>query len=168
MADESCDMIEDLDELVTSAVTDLFSTMLGMRMVLAPLEPEVMNGEPHVAGAVGFIGRLTGVVYIYTTASFARHITGVLLGLTDAEVEGDEMINDAMGEMANMLVGQMKSRLSDRGMPCVLTIPSVVRGSQLSIEAITSTERHIFCYKAANYRILVEFLVKPLDAAKPK
>jgi len=99
---------------------------------------------------------------------FARHITGTLLGLTEQEVEGDEMINDAMGEMANMLVGQMKSRLSDRGMPCVLTIPSVVRGSQLSIEAITSTERHIFCYKAANYRILVEFLVKPLDAAKPK
>ena len=159
-------MISDLEGLVTTAVTELFSTMLGMNMLPAPLESGFGNGETHVAGAVGFVGRLSGMVYVFTTLSFARRITATFLGLEEAEVEGDEMINDAMGEMANMLVGHMKSRISDRGMPCVLTIPSVVRGSNFSVEATTSSEGHIYSFAAGTDRIFVQFLLKPTDASQ--
>jgi len=68
-------MIADLEELVASAVTEIFSTMLGMNMRPAPLESGFANGETHIAGAVGFVGRLSGVVYVFTTVSFARRIT---------------------------------------------------------------------------------------------
>jgi chemotaxis protein CheX len=129
IVDVSPDMIADLEELLASAVTELFSTMLGMKMLPAPLESGFGNGKTHIAGAVGFVGRLSGVVYVFTTVSFARRITATFPGMEEAEVKEDEMINDAMGEMANMLIGHMKSRISDRGMPCMLTIPSVVRGS---------------------------------------
>lgn len=159
-------MIEDLEELVTSAVSELFSTMLGMEMRLIPLPTEVNNGEAHVAGAVGFIGRLTGVVYVYTAVPFARRITATFLGLDQSEVEGDEMINDAMGEMANMLVGNMKSRLSDRGMPCVLTIPSVVRGSHFSVEAVTSVEGQVFAFEAEGNRLFIEVLFKATERSQ--
>lgn len=157
-------MIADLQDLVTSAVTEVFSTMLGMKMAPAPLESGFANGEAHVAGAVGFIGRLSGVVYIYTTASFAREITSTLLHLEKSEISGDEMVNDAMGEMANMLVGHMKSRLADRGMPCALTIPSVVRGSHFSVESISSIEGHAFSFETAQHRIFIQFLLKPSGA----
>jgi chemotaxis protein CheX len=156
-------MIDDLDELVSSAVTELFGTMLGMKMLPVPVEAGFGNDEGHVAGVVGFIGKLSGVVYVYTTQSFARRITSTLLGLKDSEIEGSEMVNDAMGEMANMLVGQMKSRLTDRGIPCVLTIPSVVRGSQFSVEVITSTEGHVFSFEADGNRIFIHFLLKPMN-----
>lgn len=157
-------MIADLEGLVTGAVTELFSTMLGMNMLPAPLESGFGNGETHVAGAVGFVGRLSGMVYAFTTVSFARRITATLLGLQEAEIEGDEMINDAMGEMANMLVGHMKSRLSDRGMPCMLTIPSVVRGSNFSVEGTTSTEGHTFSFVSGENLIFIQVLLKPSDA----
>jgi chemotaxis protein CheX len=156
-------MIADLEDLVGRAVTELFSTMLGMNMLPAPVESGFGNGETHVAGAVGFVGRLSGVVYVFTTVSFARRITATFLGLQESEVEGDEMINDAMGEMANMLVGHMKSRITDRGMPCVLTIPSVVRGSHFSVEAISSTEGHIYSFVSGPHRIFVQFLLKAGD-----
>ena len=159
-------MIPDLEGLVTGAVAELFSTMLGMNMLPASLESGFSNGEAHIAGAVGFVGRLSGMVYAFTTVSFARRITATLLGLKEAEIEGDEMINDAMGEMANMLVGQLKSRLSDRGMPCVLTIPSVVRGSNFSVEATTSTEGHIFSFVSGENRIFIQVLLKPSDASQ--
>ena len=166
MADVGPYMIADLEGLVTGAVTGLFSTMLSTNMLPASLEPGFGNGEAHIAGAVGFVGRLSGVVYVFTTVSFARCITATFLGLTEAEVEGDEMINDAMGEMANMLVGHMKSRISDRGMPCVLTIPSVVRGSHFSVEAISSTTGHIFSFTSGTDRVLVQFLLKASDASQ--
>jgi len=140
--------------------------MLSTNMLPASLEPGFGNGEAHIAGAVGFVGRLSGVVYVFTTVSFARRITATLLGLQEAEIEGDEMINDAMGEMANMLVGQMKSQLSDRGMPCVLTIPSVVRGSNFSVEATTSTEGHIFSFVSGENRIFIQVLLKPSEASQ--
>jgi chemotaxis protein CheX len=166
MADIAPYMIADLEELVTGAVTELFSTMLGMNMLPAALEPGFGNGEPHIAGAVGFVGRLSGVIYVFTTVSFARRITATFLGLQESEVEGDEMINDAMGEMANMLVGHLKSRISDRGMPCVLTIPSVVRGSHFSVEAISSTQGHIYSFACGENRIFVQFLSKASDTSQ--
>ena len=155
-------MIDDLDELVTSAVTELFGTMLRMQMRPVPVQAGFGNDETHVAGVVGFIGKLSGVVYVYTTQSFARRITGTFLGLKDPEI-GGEMVNDAIGELANMLVGQMKSRLTDRGIPCVLTIPSVVRGSHFSVEAISSTEGHVFSYEAEGNRIFIHFLLKSMN-----
>ena len=159
-------MIDDLEEMITSAVTELFSTMLGMSMLRAPLEAGFGNGETHVAGSVGFVGRLSGVVYVFTTASFARRITATFLGLPEAEVNEDEMVNDAMGEMSNMLVGHLKSRISDRGMPCVLTIPSVLRGSHFSVEATTSSEGHIFSFVSGPDRIFVQILLKSSDAGR--
>ena len=159
-------MIADLEDLVTHAVTELFSTMLGMQLQPAPLQDGLGDGEPHIAGAVGFVGRLSGVVYVFTTISFARRITATLLGLPEPEGVEGEMMNDAMGEVANMLVGHLKSRISDRGMPCVLTIPSVVRGSHFSVEAITSTEGHTYSFAVGKDQILIQFLMKPGDASK--
>lgn len=154
-------MIDDMDGLVTSAVTEIFGTMLRMQMVRVPVEAGFGDDETHVAGVVGFIGKLSGIVYIYTAQSFAHRITKTLLGLDDADLAGGEMVNDAMGEMANMLVGHMKSRLTDRGIPCVLTIPSVVRGSHFSVEVISSTQGHVFSFQAEGNRIFVHFLLKP-------
>lgn len=158
-------MIDHLDDLVKSAVLEVFDTMLNIKMVQN--EPDVeklATGGPHVASSVGFIGRLTGVVYLYTTEAFAKRITATLLGVSEAEVDAKEMLNDCMGEMANMVVGHMKSRLSDRGMPCVLTIPSVVRGSAFSVEAVSSTENRIYSFQSTpDECLVVEFLMKPTD-----
>lgn len=155
-------MIQDMDELVKCAVTEVFDTMMNMKATEVPVESiNRNNGHGHIAGCVGFIGRLSGVVYIHSSDTFARTITGTLLGLSDAEIESQEMVNDAMGEMANMIVGHMKSRLADRGMSCVLTIPSVVRGSSFSIEAVSSTKGRLYAFSCPSDHLLVEVLVKP-------
>ncbi|MCC6233737.1 MAG: chemotaxis protein CheX [Verrucomicrobiales bacterium] len=154
-------MIDQLDELVTQAVARAFDTMLNVKVAAETSDATLWNGEPHVAGSVGFIGKLTGVVYIYSSATFAREITGQLLGLKIEEIEGEEMVNDAIGELTNMVVGQIKSQLSDRGMPCVLTIPSIVRGSQFVVESMSSTTRRFNTFKCGNHRLGVETLIKP-------
>ncbi len=154
-------MIDQLDELVTQAVARAFDTMLNLQVAPDPAGLNGGNGEPHVAGSVGFIGRLTGVVYIYSTASFARRITGIMLGIQESDIEGEEMVNDALGELTNMVVGQIKSQLSDRGMPCVLTIPSIVRGSHFAVESVSSTTRRMSAFKCGGERLAVEILIKP-------
>ncbi len=155
-------MIQDMDDLVRAAINEVFDTMLNLKIEAEPPGTELLNGEAHIASSVGFIGKLTGIVYIYSSASFARTVTATLVGLEEAEIDGEEMVNDAMGEVANMIVGNVKSRLSDRGMPCVLTIPSIVRGSHFTIEAVSSTERRVVSFKClkANQQIVIEILIK--------
>jgi chemotaxis protein CheX len=68
-------------------------------------------------------------------------ITSLLLGIAEAELDTGEMVTDAIGELSNMVVGYVKSRLCDGGWHCVLTIPSVVRGQQLTIECSGTNDR---------------------------
>ena len=153
-------MIENTGALISAAVTEVFSTMLNMQMLAVPADECVFAGESQIASAVGFTGRLSGVAYLYTTTRFAGRITRGLIGLDATEVATDEMVNDAMGEMANMVVGQFKSRLVDRGYPCVMTIPSIVRGSQFGIEAVSETNVDRLGFRSNGNLLLVELLLR--------
>lgn len=153
-------MIEDLEHLVGSAVTEVMTTMMSFRVQQTPNAINFASGEGHIASAVGFIGKTTGVVYLYASDRFARQMTCRLLGLEDSEIDGDEMVNDAMGELANMVVGHIKSRLVDRGLACVLTIPSIIRGSSFSIEPVSSAERRVYFFDCDQSRLGVEVMLK--------
>src|SRR5262245_4094403 len=106
-------MIDDLDHLVSSAVSSVFGTMLNLPVQEQSAGAPVPENEAQIAGSVGFIGVVTGVVFIYSTVSFARQVTRRMLGPQIA-VTAEEMVNDAFGEITNMIVGHIKSRLADR------------------------------------------------------
>ena len=153
-------MIDDMDHLVSSAVASVFGTMLNLPVDEEPQSVSTPENEAQIAGSVGFIGVVTGVVFIYSTVSFARNVTRRMLG-SEAAVMGEEMVNDAFGEITNMIVGHIKSRLADRGMTCVLTIPSILRGSHFTIEPTSSTRRRISTFRCAGDNVVVEVLLKP-------
>jgi len=117
---------------------------------------------PLVVGTVGFIGEANGLIYLYFDQAFARVCTCQLLGMTEADLDeaGDEVINDAIGEMTNMTVGSFKNGLCDAGYPCKLTIPSILRGSNFSIEPISSAQRHIFRFESGGHRLVTDILMK--------
>jgi chemotaxis protein CheX len=80
---------------------------------------------------------------------------------SDSTITGEEMVNDAFGELTNMIVGHIKSRLGDRGIQCVLTIPSILRGSHFTIESTSSTRRRVSTFRCAGSPVVVEVLLKP-------
>jgi chemotaxis protein CheX len=153
---------------INRAVSDVFKTMLGREPTFSvqaenapgkPLRP-VESPRPQVVGTVGFIGELNGLIYLHLDLAFARLCTCHLLGMTDAELEeaGDDVINDAIGELTNMTVGSFKNGLCDAGYPCKLTIPSIVRGSNFVIEPITSATRHIYYFDCQEHRVIADIL----------
>lgn len=161
-------MIDVLEDLVKGAVSEVFSTMLSIKTEPDSTLALLTNGGSHVATSVGFIGQVTGIVFIYSNDAYARVITSRMLGLDPKEVDGEEIVNDSMGELGNMVVGHIKSRLCDRGMSCVLTIPSIVRGSQFSIQPVTSATRIVVGFRCdTTEQIAIEVLIKPEDKAQP-
>ena len=160
-------------ENINRAVKDVFKTMIG-REPTSSDEPKLLKNRsllvsdpqrPQVVGTVGFIGEANGLIYLHLDLGFAKTCTCHLLGMTEQELEaaGDEVINDAIGELTNMTVGSFKNGLCDVGYPCKLTIPSILRGTNFSIEPISSAVRHIYFFDCAQHRVIADILMKSED-----
>jgi chemotaxis protein CheX len=152
--------METIEALTQDAVKEVFQSMVSLEMCPEPASPLVEEVDGEIAGSVGFIGEITGVIYLYAGVTFAKIVTGGMLGLSPSEVDGGDMVNDAIGELTNMVVGQVKSRLCDGGHSCVLTIPSIVRGQQLSVEASSAVTRKVIGFRSGPYHMLAELLLK--------
>jgi len=157
----SPELINEVGDMLTGSVIEVFSTVLTMTAQPVPLT-EIRHGDDMlIAGSVGFVGDVSGVVYIYVKASFARTLASRMLGMPEAELDGDELIGDVLGELSNMIVGSTKSRLCDSGAACVLTVPSIVRGQHLSAQPARSTEGLLLSFACENELILLELIMKP-------
>lgn len=160
-------------EYINRAVSDVFKTMVGREPTFST-QVQAGHGRglqinepsrPQVVGTVGFVGECNGLIYLYLDLAFARACTCQLLGMTEQELDeaGDEVINDAIGELTNMTVGSFKNGLCDAGHPCKLTIPSILRGTNFSIEPISSVVRHIYYFDCAEHRVIADILMKSED-----
>ncbi len=148
-----------VEEFTRGAVRDVFNQMLALEVKDDEPTPLAPDAAGQIIGSVGFIGQATGIVYLSAGVGLARVFTGTMLGLPEAEVE-DDMINDAFGELSNMVVGAVKSRLCDRGWSCELTIPSIVRGTGLRVESVANEKQTVFGFRAGEHRLLVEVAIK--------
>src|SRR4051812_11006004 len=160
-------------DYINRAVTDVFKTMLGRVPTFSAAADSGAHmsrivstaNRPQVVGTVGFIGDVNGLIYLHLDLGFARVCTCHLLGMSPAELEeaGDEVINDAIGELTNMTVGGFKNGLCDAGYPCMLTIPSILRGTNFSIEPISSAIRHVYHFDCEEHRVIADILMKPCE-----
>jgi chemotaxis protein CheX len=152
--------IEQVDQLTQEAVKEVFQSMLSMEVNPEPPSPLAPDPDGQIIGSVGFIGEATGIIYLYASMGFARVITCRMLGIGEAELDSGEMVTDAIGELSNMVVGYVKSRLCNGGLPCILTIPSVVRGQELSIEGSAHLNRRMIGFRNCKYHLLAEVMLK--------
>jgi chemotaxis protein CheX len=156
-------------ENITRAVGNVFKTMLNRPVLfhepLPGAEAVRRVTTPQVVGTVGFVGDVSGLIYLYLGEAFAIQFTGHVLGLSEFELRtgGDEVVNDAIGELTNMVAGSFKSALCDAGYPCKLAIPSILRGRNLCVEAISSAQRHLYQFDCAGHSVLTDVIMKSSD-----
>lgn len=152
--------IVQIEDLTSEAVRNVFQSMLSMEVTLE--KPAVLRNDPagQIIGSVGFAGDASGIICLYATVGFATVITSRMLGIEEAEVDANEMVNDAFGELSNMVAGFVKSHLCDGGLPCVLTIPSIVRGQGLSVERSAQILRRVIGFHNSHHHLVVEILLK--------
>jgi chemotaxis protein CheX len=154
------DSQDDLQRIIRSSAISVFGTMLSYQVALDPLAEAEFSGQPHVAGAVGLTGAYTGMIYLFCTATFARRVTSDLLGLGEADIDGEEIVNDAIGELTNMLAGRVKSELAATRKDCMLTIPSVVRGVDFNVAPVKRAARCLVALRCNGGPVVVEALIK--------
>jgi chemotaxis protein CheX len=155
-----------VQDSITKAVQSVFRTMMHRDATLVSnLQAEALNGSfpaTQVLASVGFLGVIDGLIYLCVSEEFARTMSGQMLGMSAAEIAagGNEVVNDAIGEITNMTVGGFKNTLCDMGFPCKLTVPAIVRGNNLSVAAIKSSTRHVFQFDCSGQRLVADIQIK--------
>jgi chemotaxis protein CheX len=98
-------------------------------------------GEADEAAAIGmaisakviFSGAVEGCCVVEFPAAAAKKLTDAFLGAEcgTGVAWDDAMVDDAVGELCNMIAGGWKSRLGSRDAACQLSSPTVERGMGL-------------------------------------
>jgi len=136
-------MIEKIpaDQIVSalrSAAHDVFSTMLNLPLEdQAPyekVEADPPQNADGVEALVGIAGSWSGTGRICCTPRFACQVASALLM---AEYTGlNEEVLDAMAEMANMIIGNVKTHFEEILGPLDLSIPMVIFGHNYRTRSI--------------------------------
>jgi len=150
----------DLRASISKSVSEVFENMLSMQIEVEEPTQNVSLEGGRVMGSVGFGGAVAGVICIHVSEEFSVQMTAAILGIGLEEVHGGEDVNDAIGEITNMIAGNVKAYLSTPPSSCSLSVPSIVRGSRVAIETVSSAEREHFVFSCQNQYVLLELYVK--------
>ena len=81
----------------------------------------------------------------------SRLMAAGMLGMEPEEIEGHAEIQDILGELGNIVGGNLKSALTDAGLRCALSTPSFTTGADFMIESLNLEryERYAFALRQA-------------------
>ncbi len=106
---------------ISQFVTDIWSTFLNMQVSPTdkPFQPE--GKDNTLAGCVQITGEWQGTVTLYAPKDLGKKIAASMYALEESEID-EQMVQDVMGEITNMIAGNIKSLLPT---PCSISLPSV-------------------------------------------
>lgn len=148
-------------ELIRRATTEVFTMMLGVDVV--PGDATVGDAEPGpnegVLALVGLAGKWAGSGTFSCSAPSARKIAGQMLMQEFTAVDDDVL--DAIGEMANMILGNVKTALEEELGPMGLSIPTVIYGRNFTTRSIGRSEWIVAPFECLGERVEVHLCLIP-------
>jgi chemotaxis protein CheX len=123
-----------------------------------PLKEKINNFKCSVSGVIGLAGSCKGILAIHLPDKVAMAITGSFLGMDVTEVDDD--VTDAIGELANMVAGNIKMILDEAGNNVTLSIPSCVHGEEYTMDTVSDSERVVIPFDIESGQFLVELQIK--------
>jgi chemotaxis protein CheX len=118
-----------LNDAVLEAIREVIETM-----TFAAVEESSAShslGSDSIMGTITFRNTIKGCLAFNCNLPCAKAVAANMLGLDNQDDLPDEDVADAIGEITNMVMGSLKTRLSDSYEDIQVSIPSVVRGREL-------------------------------------
>ena len=134
------------DKLIESTI-EIFTGMVMMEIAVAGVPLAKLGPlKKSITGMVGLAGTHKGVLAVHFPQEVALAVTSNFLGMDVEEVNED--VQDAIGEIANMLGGNLKTILSDRGKDIQLSLPSTIFGDEYAFSSQAEGDQVILPFKA--------------------
>ena len=123
-------------DFTQKAVVAVYNTMLSLKV--QPVEHSEGAAAPMGAikgmvGTVSFAGKITGAIYMNYSESLTLALTERLIGIRPKSWNEPE-VGDLIGEIANMVSGDMKRRTAELGYNGLLAPPLIMQGDNIVVE----------------------------------
>jgi CheY-specific phosphatase CheX len=105
-------------------------------MIMLPIEPVESfsdDGDPtgSLVASITFTGSMTGALVIKTPKASAEHVAKSMMMMeADEEIDPVE-VNDALGEVANLILGGFKTRIAEPIGEINISVPMVMEGKEV-------------------------------------
>jgi CheY-specific phosphatase CheX len=143
------------------ALAKTCNTMLGLKLEsIAPTAAQPLEGT-HLLGTIGFSGKAVGRVHLRMSLGVAKAVASSILGTDIKEALDASEIDDAVGELLNIITGNLKSNLCDAGLPCVLEPPQVTRSINIYTDPVPGGGVERMAFKAQDLVLFVDVTVNP-------
>jgi chemotaxis protein CheX len=144
-----------LRERIIESAKEIFSSMLMMDIsAMEELKTEALPHVDSISGVIGLAGTHKGVLAIHLPQRVAMAITSSFLGMDVDEMNSD--VEDAVGELANMLGGNVKSILSEKGRDINLSMPTTISGRHYDYQSNKDAERIFISFLCDTGQFTVE------------
>jgi chemotaxis protein CheX len=150
---------------IRRSVINVFSTMLGVE--LAPGEASMEHGTPDandgVVSFIGIAGAWAGTGIVFCSPALACRVCNQMLMTENTGV--NEEVLDAVAELTNMVVGNVKTDLEAQFGPLGLSIPTVVFGRNFRTKSAGTTEWNVVRFSWEGEILLVKLCLAPHEKA---
>lgn len=152
---------EKLIELMRRATRDVFGTMLGIELTDedAYVQESAPGPSEGVMALVGLAGQWAGSGTFSCSATSARQIAGQLL-MQPYEAIDDEVL-DAIGEVTNMVLGNVKTFLEEELGPMGLSIPTVIYGRNFTTRSVAKSKWSVAPFQCLGESVEVHLCLAP-------
>lgn len=153
-------------QTITSTLIEAFDAM--MSMTLTAVEENAATGmnDNRMVGTIHFGGEVVGVMRFNLAEAFARTVTSAMLTIEADEIKSDGEINDVIGELANIVAGNLKTEFLNAGLTCVISTPSITSGSDFKIDPADIAPPLKFTFRQKDEYVWVELCAKEEIGAK--
>lgn len=150
----------DMGHCIVKATGDVFRTMMNLKAVPGEVVIEKAKiRKAEVIGSIGVAGFLTGSISLFMPKGLARQAVAAMLMLEpDAELSDAELV-DAIGELTNMVGGNIKTELFQKTPLFDISVPSVYIGEDLQRRSVSDDLCFLVPFKIGDHEFSVEFLM---------
>jgi chemotaxis protein CheX len=142
------------------AVHRTFKTMLDLDLELCTSSDLPFAGD-HLLSDIAFEGRANGTASLRIQPEDGIQIASKILGIPPTDLDDPSCIEDVIGELSNMVVGNFKSNLCDAGLKCKLCPPKLLRTDDFTLRNSAGSLAERIQFRAAHLHLIVELNVDP-------
>jgi len=155
-------------EAIKTATHDVFSTMLNLTLKVGDVYVEKPEGTPAsgVVSLVGLAGPWVGTGSLSCTVEFACRMAGQLL-MTEYPAMCEDVL-DAVAEVTNMIIGNVKTTLENRLGPMGLSTPTVIYGRNFQTRSARNQEWTVVPFELDGDRMYIQVCIAPNPDAGAK
>src|SRR5579884_2200996 len=152
---------EKLVQHILRATQDVFATMLALPVESGPAYQEQAGSHifDGIVSLIGLTGAWVGAGRISCSSTLACRISGAMFANHYEAVNEDVL--DAMAELSNMIVGNVKSALEENLGPMGISIPTVIYGRNYQARSMYADDWTVVPFTCEGERLAVKICLVP-------